>query len=142
MILLDANVLIAGHRPADPRHEETRRFLDALFAAPTAFTVPDIVLAAFVRIATDPRILSPPTPLEEALDVAAAITSLPNHRRIAPGARHWELFAQTCRAGDARGPLVTDASLAALAIEHGCELLSFDRDFARFPGLRWRPPVA
>lgn len=142
MILLDVNVLVAGHRPADPRHEKTRRFLDDLFSAPTAFTVPDVVLTAFVRITTDARILSPPTPLGEALDLAAAISALPNHRRVTPGARHWDLFAEACRGGDARGPLVSDAWLAALAIEHGCELLSFDRDFARFPGLRWRPPVA
>ncbi len=142
MILLDVNVLVAGHRPSDPRHEAVRGFLDELFAAPVAFSVPDVVLAAFLRITTDARVFSPPTPLAEALDVASSIAALPTHRRISPGPRFWGLFAETCRAGDARGPLVTDAYLAALAIEHGCELLSFDRDFARFPGLRWRPPVA
>lgn len=141
MILLDANVLIAGHRAEDARHEEVRAALDELFASPLAFAVPDVVLTAFVRITTNPRVFDPPTPVAEAFAVATAIRGLPTCRRLAPGPRHWELFAETCRAGQARGPLVTDAYLAALAVEHGCELLSFDRDFARFPGLRWRPPV-
>jgi toxin-antitoxin system PIN domain toxin len=142
VILLDADVLIAGHRAEDARHDAVRSLLDELFASPLALAVPDLVLTAFVRITTNPRLFAPATSLDEALAIATAIRSLENCLQLKPGRRFWELFAETCRAGQARGPLVTDAYLAALAIEHGCELLSFDRDFARFPGLRWRPPVA
>jgi toxin-antitoxin system PIN domain toxin len=141
VILLDANVLIAGHRAEDARHEAVRGVLDELFASPLALAVPDLVLTAFVRITTNPRVFAPATPLEQALAITTAIREAENCLQLNPGPRHWTLFAETCRAGAARGPLVSDAYLAALAIEHGCELLSFDRDFARFPGLRWRPPV-
>lgn len=141
MILLDVNVLIAGHRPEHPQHAPVREMLAELFVSPLAIAVPDVVLAAFVRITTNPGVYANPTTLDDALDFASAIRRHDACLRVAPGPRHWGLFAQTCRDGQARGPLITDAYLAALAIEHGCELLSFDRDFARFPGLRWRTPL-
>jgi len=79
---------------------------------------------------------------EEALAFADAVRSGPKAVPVSPGPRHWELFARMCIAGSARGNLVSDADLAALAIESGCELVMADRDFARFPGLRWSHPLA
>jgi predicted nucleic acid-binding protein len=60
---------------------------------------------------------------------------------VSPGRKHWEIFLRLCREGDARGNLVSDAYHAALAIENGCEWITTDRDFARFPGLKWRSPL-
>jgi predicted nucleic acid-binding protein len=71
---------------------------------------------------------------------AERLLELPNCRVILAGARHWSIFCGLCRAAQATGNLVPDAWFAALAIEHGCEWITTDRDFARFPGLRWRTP--
>jgi len=141
VILLDSNVLIAGHRREDARHEAVKPMLDDLFASPQAFCAPDVVLSAFIRVTTNPALFRPATSTAQAFAAASAIRQRPNCLQVAPGPRHWGLFAELCEIGQARGPLVTDAYLAALAVEHGCELLTFDLDFARFPGLRWRSPV-
>jgi uncharacterized protein len=100
----------------------------------------DLVLSGFLRIATHPRALSPPTPLQDALAFAAAVRGAANCVDIRPGPRHWDIFAGLCRAVRAKGNTVPDAYHAALAIESGSEWISTDRGFARFPGLRWRHP--
>jgi toxin-antitoxin system PIN domain toxin len=102
--------------------------------------VSELVLGAFVRIATHPRVLVRPATLEAALEFAEGLRRSPTAVPVAPGPRHWDLFADLCRAGGVRGSLVTDAYLAALAIESGCDWITTDRDFARFPELRWRHP--
>lgn len=103
--------------------------------------ISDLVLRGFVRVATHPSIFSPPAPIGEALDFAIALRSQPNAVAVAPGPRHWEIFERLCRTANAKGNLVPDAYLAALAIESGSEWISTDRDFSRFPGLRWRHPL-
>ncbi len=90
---------------------------------------------------THPRIFSPPSPLRAALGFVAALRSHPHAVPIAPGERHWEIFLDLCQRAEARGSLVADAYLAALAIESGCEWITTDRDYSRFPGLRWRHPL-
>ncbi len=100
----------------------------------------DLVLSRFLRIATHRRIFDPPTPLDEALAFVETIRSAPSCVALAPGRSHWEIFTRLCRAVEARGGLVPDAYLAALAIESNSEWITTDRDFARFPGLRWRHP--
>ncbi len=102
--------------------------------------MPDVVFSGFLRVVTHPRIFSPPTPLVQALALVEALRSRPNFVPVAPGSRHWDLFVRLCGDANAKGPLVPDAYLAALAIESGCEWITADRDFARFPGLRWRHP--
>lgn len=99
-------------------------------------------MAGFLRIATHPRIFQPPAPIEAALGFANAFRTQPNAVMIAPGVRHWEIFQRLCREAGAKGNLVPDAWLAALAIESGCEFITTDRDFARFQGLRWSHPLA
>jgi uncharacterized protein len=99
------------------------------------------VLSGFVRIVTHPRIWSPAAPAEEAFGFVEAIVEQPNCLSVAPGPRHWAVFERLCRSVGARGNLVPDAYLAALAIESGCEWITTDRDYARFPGLRWRHPL-
>jgi toxin-antitoxin system PIN domain toxin len=105
------------------------------------FALADPVLAGFLRIVTHPRVFSPPAPIEKALEFAETVRGEPNAVRLTPGDRHWEIFSRLCRAAGARGNLVPDAYLAALAIENGSELITTDRGFARFPGLRWRHPL-
>ena len=95
-----------------------------------------------MRVATHPRIFSPPAPVEQALAFATALRTQPNAVVLAPGPRHWEIFERLCQAASAKGNLVADAYLAALAIETGSEWITTDRDFSRFPGLRWRHPLA
>lgn len=90
---------------------------------------------------THPRVFKAPSPVATALSFADALRAAPNAVMIEPGSRHWALFERLCLEADARGNLVADAYLAALAIESGCEWITTDRDFARFKGLRWRHPL-
>ena len=94
-----------------------------------------------MRVVTHPRIFESPSPVLLALSFVDAIRGAPNAVPIEPGPRHWDLFERLCLDGGARGHLVADAYLAALAIESGCEWITTDRDFARFPGLRRRHPI-
>jgi toxin-antitoxin system PIN domain toxin len=101
----------------------------------------DLVLSGFLSIVTHPRIFRDPTPLETALTFAGVVRDRPNCVAVSPGERHWDIFTRLCRAAGARGSLIPDAYLAALTIESGTEWVTTDRDYARFPGLRWRHPL-
>jgi toxin-antitoxin system PIN domain toxin len=104
--------------------------------------VSEFVLSGFVRVVTHPRVFDPPDRVSAALQFANAVRSQPTVVLVAPGDRHWTIFERLCRAADAKGNLVPDAYLAALAMEQGAELITADRDFSRFPGLRWRHPLS
>ncbi|GLY73058.1 type II toxin-antitoxin system VapC family toxin [Actinoallomurus iriomotensis] len=140
MLLLDVNVLIYANRIDAERHEDYRRWVLGVIEGDEPYAVSDFVVNGFIRIVTDRRIYRVPTKLEEALLFADAIRNQEHAVVVNPGSRHWPIFTELCRQADARGKLVPDAYLAALAIEHGCEFVSTDGDFARFPGLRWRRP--
>jgi toxin-antitoxin system PIN domain toxin len=99
-----------------------------------------LALSAVVRITTNTRSFRQPSTLEEAFDFCDDLMSQPNCQLVEPGRRHWGIFRRVCQESNTRGPRVTDAWYAALAIEHGCEWITLDRDFARFPGLKWRAP--
>ncbi len=141
MLLIDATVLLRAHRGDAPSHATYRHWLERVVAADSPFATPDLVLADFVRIVTNPRVFSPPTPLPAALDAAVALRSQPNHVALNPGPRHFGIFSHLCTQVGARGALVADARLAALAIETGAELVTTDRGFRRFPGLRVVHPL-
>ncbi len=142
MQLVDVNVFVYAFREDAPRHAEYRAWLQHLVDSHEAYAVADAALSGFLRVVTHPRVFHPPTPIEAALTFATALRDRPNAVPVAPGARHWGIFATLCREAGARGNLVPDAWLAALAIESGCELVTTDRDYARFPTLRWRHPLA
>jgi toxin-antitoxin system PIN domain toxin len=142
VILLDVNVLVYAFHEASPEHAAYRAWLEATVAADEPFGLAELVLSGFVRVATHPRVFDPPAPIAEALAFADALRSQPNAVVVAPGARHWEIFKRLCAEAGAKGNLVADAYLAALAIEAGCEWVSSDRDFSRFAGLRWRHPIS
>lgn len=141
MILPDVNVLVHAFREDATRHAVLRPWLEEVASSDGAFALADLVLSGFLRVVTHPRVFNPPTPLPFALEFAEALRSQPNAIVIAPGERHWQIFLRLCREAEAKGNLIPDAYLAALAIESGSELISTDRDFSRFPSLRWRPPA-
>jgi len=142
VILVDVNVLLYAFRVDAPRHTEYRQWLIGNVLGTDTVGVSDLALSAVIRIATHPRIYRVPSTLTAALAFVREIRDHPATVSVTPGPRHWELFIRLCESTETRGNLVTDAYLAALAIESGCEWVPTDRDFARFPGLRWRHPLA
>lgn len=140
MKLLDVNVIVAAHRDDHPDFEIARAWLENILAAGTPYALIDSVAGSFLRIATNPRIFSVPTPVGDAFAYLKALRAQPAHVMLAPGPRHLELLERICVDGDASGDLVADAQLATIALEHACELVSFDRDFARFTEVKWSRP--
>ena len=140
MRLLDVDVVLAAHRDDHPHFEPARAWLENALVTRSPFSVTDLVAGAFLRLATNSRIFANPTPIAQAFAYIQALRSQPAHVLIGPGAAHFELLEGVCLGADVTGDLVPDAQLAAIAIEHACELVSFDRDFARFTGLRWLRP--
>ena len=141
MILCDVNVLVYAHKSGAPRHEEYRSWLEEVLSAGSAYALSEIVLSGFIRIVTLGRLWDRPSTLSEALAFAEVVRTGVGAVRVQPGPRHWDLFSTLCRQAAVRGNLVPDAYLAALAIESGSEWITTDRDYARFPGLRWRHPI-
>jgi toxin-antitoxin system PIN domain toxin len=136
------NVLIYAFWGDAPQHEEYRAWVERMLRSEAAYGVSDLVLSGFVRVVTHPRALSPPSSTAKALSFADAVRSQPHAVPVQPGTGHWPLFSRLCRDTGAKGNLVADAYLAALAIESGSEWITTDRDYSRFPGLRWRHPLA
>lgn len=135
-------MLVYAFHEGAPDHRRYREWLQAAVSAEEPLGLAELVLSGFVRVATHPRIFSPPAPVERALAFADALREQPNAVILAPGPRHWAIFERLCVAVQAKGNLVADAYLAALAIESGSEWITTDRDFSRFTGLRWRHPLA
>ena len=142
MDLLDVNVLVNAYRRDAPQHAEFAKYVAALIAGAQPYAIPSVVLSGFFRIATHPRVFTPPSKFDDALIFAEQVRSQPHCVIATPGARHWEIFVRLCLSGDARGNLVSDAYLAAIAVENGAELVTADRGFSRWPGLRWRHPLS
>lgn len=140
MIIPDVNILIGAFRRDAPGHQRLRSWLERAVAAPELLGLTDAVLGAVVRITTNPRVFATPSSLDETIAQIDALRAADGVARVVPGPRHWEVFSGLCRSADARGNLVADAQHAAVAIELGATWVTLDRDFARFPGLRWRAP--
>jgi uncharacterized protein len=141
VLIPDVNVLVYAFRADSPRHEEYRGWLERRLKSKEAFGLSDLVLSGVLRILTHPRVFAPPTPTAPALAFVAALRERPNVVLITPGPRHWEIFTGLCRTSGARGNLIADAYHAAMAIEHGAEWITTDRDYTRFPGLRSSHPL-
>ena len=141
MDLPDVNVLVYAHREDAPNHTAYRDWLIDLLQGDRAYGYSELALSGFVRIVTHPRVFNPPSNLGAALAFADQIRNQPNGVRLSPGARHWSIFANLCNAAGVKGNLVPDAYFAALAIESGSDWITTDRDYSRFPGLRWRHPL-
>ncbi len=141
MLLPDVNVLVYAYNRDAPEHAAYAECLVGLATSPAAFAMSESVLAGFVRVVTHRRILPAPAPVDDVFAFCADLLARPNCVVIRPGPRHWALFEELCTTTRATGKLVAGARDAALAIEHGCEWVSPDADFARFPMLRWRHPL-
>jgi hypothetical protein len=141
VILPDVNVLLYAFRRDAARHDEYHRWLEDIVNGNAAYGVSPQVLSALIRISTHRRIYVHPSSSTEAFAFCQALLQPEHCAVIQPGLRHWDIFADLCRRSRATGNLVQDAWFAALAIESGCEWITTDRDYARFPGLRWREPL-
>lgn len=140
MILPDVNVLLYAFRRDSSRHAEFRLWLQELINGPETYGLSPQVLAAVIRVSTHRRIYVQPSTVNEALDFCRVLLSQETCFIVHPGKRHWDIFVDLCGQSGATGNLIQDAWFAALAIESGSEWVTTDRDYARFPGLRWRTP--
>ncbi|MBM3526596.1 MAG: type II toxin-antitoxin system VapC family toxin [Alphaproteobacteria bacterium] len=140
MILPDVNVLIYAFRQDVPEHAICRPWLEDVVRSEARFGISPLTLAAVVRVTTNTRPFRLPSPIAEAFGFCQDLLAQPQCQVVEPGERHWNIFQRLCIETNTRGRRVTDAWYAALAIEWGCEWITFDRDFARFPGLKWQTP--
>lgn len=140
MLLPDVNVLVYAHREDAPHHAGCSHWLHALINGDEAFGLSELVLSGVLRVVTHPKVFTKPSPLAAALEFTEQLRSRPQAVPVAPGRRHWDIFRALCEDAGTKGNLVSDAYLAAMAIEAGCEWVTTDRDFSRFKGLRWRHP--
>ena len=141
MVVVDANVLLYAVDSASTHHEQTRSWLDTSLDGAEAVGLAWIALLAFIRIGTNPAILPTPMTVDEATGQVEAWLGAPGAVVAQPTARHAGLLRGLLRESGTAGNLTTDAHLAALAIEHGAEIVSYDRDLARFAGVRHRLPA-
>lgn len=136
MILPDVNPLVYALRQDDPKHAISRRWLEGLIRGDATFALSKLTLSAVVRITANRRSYPMASSLDDAFGFCDDLLAQPHCRLIEPGERHWEIFRRLCVETNTRGSDTSDAWYAALAIEWGCEWVTFDRDFLKFPGLR------
>jgi len=141
VIAPDVNVLLYALRRDTERHAEYRTWLQAVLHGTERVALFEPVLAAVLRVATHPAVFRPPTPRAVVEAFVDACLAAPAALALRPEPGHWPLFRDLCARTDCRGNLVQDAYLAALALDHDCVFATTDRDFARFPGLRWQHPL-
>jgi uncharacterized protein len=142
LILVDANLLLYAYHPRAEQHEASRAWLEAILSGSELVRFTWLTLWAFLRISTNSRVFERPLSAREAGTAVSSWLAQPSAGILDPGERHWEILLRLIREGQTAGPLVMDAALASLAIEHGATLYTTDRDFARFPGLKWTNPLA
>lgn len=141
MILTDANLLLYAYNVDATEHDASRRWLETQLSGSDLFCFAWQTITAFLRISTNQRAFAAPLSTNEATSIVTEWLERPQTVILTPGERHWALFQDLLDSGQAKGPLVMDAHLAALALEHGAALASTDRDFSRFPGLQLINPL-
>ena len=141
MIVVDVNLLIYAYDTTCPQHGEARKWLQEIFSATEPVGLPWQTISAFLRILTHPGVSGGKLSMAQAISVVEGWLDLPHVQPISPGRGHWAHFRQMLLKGAARGSMTTDAALAATTVECGAILHTNDRDFARFPGLRWINPL-
>jgi hypothetical protein len=140
LILTDVNILVYAHQEDSINHPAFRKWLESVINSDQAYGMSDIVLSGFLRVVTHPRVITPPSNMNRRLFVNN-VRNQPNCVIIQLGLRHWSIFENLCKTAGVKGNLTPDAYLVALAIESGCEWITIDRDYARFPQLSWRHPL-
>ena len=141
MIVVDVNLLIYAYDSTTPEHKSARAWLEDILSGQEAIALSWQTIYAFVRILTHPGKSGARLTMSSAVAIVEQWLNLPHVRTLAPSDKYWRLFREMLIKGDANGRLTTDAALAALTIEHAGILYTNDRDFARFPGLRWTNPL-
>jgi toxin-antitoxin system PIN domain toxin len=142
MILVDANLLLYAYDPRGAEHEASKRWLEVTLSGSSFVRFAWLSLWAFMRLSTNPRVFERPLTIGEAEATVGNWLEQPAAGILEPAERHWDILRALTRDGQTSGPLVMDAALAAIAIEHGATLCTTDRDFARFDGLKWENPIA
>ena len=140
MVIVDANVLIYAVNPAGRQHDLARPWLDQALGGTETVGLAWVALLAFIQLTTNPSIFPHPLTTEQAGNQVEQWLQAPSAVVAAPGARHVSLLRGLLQETGTAGNLTTDAHLAALALEHGADVVSFDRDFGRFAGIRHRLP--
>jgi toxin-antitoxin system PIN domain toxin len=141
MTVIDANLLLYAYNADAPQQRAAARWLAKLIDSGEAIGLPWMTLWAFLRISTNSRIWTHPRSVREAFAIVGEWLAQPGVVLLQPGPLHAEILERLAADHAATGPLVTGAVLAALAMEHGALLASADRDFSRFPDLRWLNPL-
>jgi toxin-antitoxin system PIN domain toxin len=141
MDFLDVNVLVNAFRRDAQRHKEFAAFVTAMVDGDQPFAIPAVVFSSFFRIVTHPKIFKHPSEFKDARVFAEQLHDSAQCLIVVPGPKHWPIFLDLCERGRARGAMVADAYLAAMAVEIGAELVTDDRGMGRWPGLRWRHPI-
>lgn len=139
--LIDINVLIYAHRADSQDHQHYAKWLRSLATGRKPFALAHIVLAGFLRVVTNRRVFTEPTPRKVAVEFCENLLARPNCVLLSPTPRQWQILVELCEQAQVTGPLISDAYLAALALDHGCGIVSTDSDFSRFPGLRYQHPL-
>lgn len=142
MILIDANLLLYAYDRASPHHDRAKLWLELALNGLEPVGFGWVTLLAFLRLTTNPRVFQRPLAVADAVGIVQWWLSLPAVGVVEPTQNHLPLLLGAATDGQARGPMLMDAHLAALAIEHGATLCTTDRDFARYPGLRLANPLA
>lgn len=140
MKLVDANVLLYAVNASALHHERSRRWLDGALSGDVTVAFAWIALLAFVRLATKPTLFPSPLTLDQAMDRVDAWLGAAPAVVVEPTVLHASVVRNLLAPLGTGGNLVSDAHLAALALEHHCAIVSFDNDFGRFPAVRWEPP--
>ena len=136
MILPDVNVLVYAFRSDVPQHLLAAAWLADVVNGDAKFAISKLALSALIRITTNPQSRPAVSSLSEAFGFCGDLMRQPHCVVVEPGEHHWDIFQRLCAETGTRGPDITDAWYAALAIEWGCEWVTFDRDFLKFPGLK------
>ena len=142
MKLVDTNVLVYATNSSAQHHQASRAWLEATLSGTEGMGFAWLAMIGFVRIVTNPRVMPAPISVDQAMESLQDWLGQPSARVLSPTARHPFVLRDLLREVGTGGNLVNDAHLAALAIEHRAEIVSYDTDFARFPGVRWGPPAA
>jgi toxin-antitoxin system PIN domain toxin len=142
MIVLDANILLYAYDVDSPRYQDASKYMEKILSATAPVGIPLQSVSAFLRISTQKGALRAPYTIAEAVEFVTDWLSLPQVRLLVPGDRYWPVLRRMLLEGQVTGRSVTDAEIAAVTIEYGGELQTNDRGFARYPGLRWKNPLA
>lgn len=141
MIVVDANLLLYAYDLHSPDHKMSRAWVEEAFSGTETVGLPWQTVTAFLRVITNQRLPGVRLTLAQALEIVDEWLDSPNARLLLPAEDYWTALRRVMVEGQATGPLISDAEIAALAMGYGAVLYTADRDFARFPGLRWKNPL-